>query len=292
MAGVTVNVKPGSLSLTTGADGRFSADDLAPGKYTVTVSLPGYRDETAQAEASTAAPAWLDFTIRLIPGVIRGYVTDDARHRLETATVTIIPEDADKPQAGSLGPQAPSPLERTTVTDATGAYSFTDVQPGRYNLTGRIFQHKSQRILRQTVTSGGTVIANFSLARERQAPPPPAEFIEMGACDEPGEISLAGEVVLRIYAPAAGKTCKQRADAVQTRIVDTLSQGFVYPKDITVRNVRGEWAVFVKNILVITADGLSAKINYTTPKGLAENWARNLRRAIPASTPLKPGVSK
>jgi len=46
--------------------------------------------------------------------------------------------------------------------------------------------------------------------------------------------------------------------------------------------------VFVKDILIITADAYSARVNNTDPKTLAEIWARNLRRTVPESTPQKP----
>lgn len=113
----------------------------------------------------------------------------------------------------------------------------------------------------------------------------------MGLCAEPGQVALAGQVVLRIHAPAAGKTCKERADIVQQRIVDALSIGVLYPKDIHAQKQRGEWAVFVKDILIITADATSARVNNTTPQKLAEVWAKNLQKTLPESTPQKPGVS-
>lgn len=107
------------------------------------------------------------------------------------------------------------------------------------------------------------------------------------ACETPGVVSLAGEVILRIHSPSGGLDCQQRADVVQMRIVDALSIGLVFPEDIHVKKVKKEWGVFVKDILVITADAGSAKINKTTPKRLAEAWAKNLRRTIPESTPQK-----
>lgn len=106
-------------------------------------------------------------------------------------------------------------------------------------------------------------------------------------CDTPGVVSLAGEVILRIHAPAGGMDCQQRADKVQMRIVDALSIGIVKPADIHVKLVKKEWAVYVKDILIITADSYSAKVNKTNPKSLANIWANNLRRTLPESTPQK-----
>ncbi len=57
-------------------------------------------------------------------------------------------------------------------------------------------------------------------------------------CDTPGVVSLAGEVILRIHAPAGGMDCQQRADKVQMRIVDALSIGIVKPADIHVKLVK------------------------------------------------------
>lgn len=120
------------------------------------------------------------------------------------------------------------------------------------------------------------------------APMTAEERVKAGLCESPGVVSLAGEVILRIHAPAGGMDCQQRADAVQRRIIDSLSIGVVYPNDIYVKQVRGEWAVMVKDILMITADASSAKINGTTPRQLANIWCKNLQRTIPESTPQKP----
>lgn len=128
--------------------------------------------------------------------------------------------------------------------------------------------------------SGASFAAGKAAAKP--TPPPP--------CDKPGVVSLAGEVILRIHTSAGGKDCQQRADIVQQRIIDALSIGLVYPEDVYVQFVRGEWAVFVKDILMITADKASAKINHTTPQALAKIWAANLARTIPESTPQKPGI--
>jgi len=130
----------------------------------------------------------------------------------------------------------------------------------------------------RTLLLSALLLATLSLSAAA-APPAP--------CETPGVVSLAGEVILRIHSPSGGLDCQQRADIVQMRIVDTLSIGLVFPKDIHVKKVKKEWGVFVKDILVITADAGSAKINKTTPKQLAEVWAKNLRRTIPESTPQK-----
>jgi|GEM_PF-1448413 len=127
---------------------------------------------------------------------------------------------------------------------------------------------------------------HYHVAQASGTAAPPAKAA--GKCDRPGEVSLAGEVILRIHAPAGGLDCQQRADKVQMRIVDSLSVGLVFPRDITVRRVKNEWAVFVKDILIITADAYSARVNNTDAKTLAEIWARNLRRTVPESTPQKP----
>lgn len=140
--------------------------------------------------------------------------------------------------------------------------------------TGADHSHAAQN------TTGGGMGTSNTTADQPEKP--------KDTCDQPGVVSLAGEVILRIHAPAGGMDCQQRADKVQTRIIDALSIGVVYPRDIYVKKFNNEWAVFVKDILIITADQHSAKINKTTPQGLAGVWARNLQRTIPESTPQKP----
>ena len=46
-------------------------------------------------------------------------------------------------------------------------------------------------------------------------------------------------------------------------------------------------AAGIEDILIITADSYSAKVNKTNPKSLANIWANNLRRTLPESTPQK-----
>ncbi|MCC6483432.1 MAG: hypothetical protein IT209_01190 [Armatimonadetes bacterium] len=138
------------------------------------------------------------------------------------------------------------------------------------------------------MTTAGTLVAQGAAGNADWSDPQAREAA--GLCAQPAQVSLAGQVVLRIHAPAAGKTCQQRADIVQQRIVDALSIGVLYPKDIHVQKQRGEWAIFVKDILIITADATSAKVNHTTAPKLAEMWANNLRKTLPESTPQKPGL--
>jgi hypothetical protein len=99
-----------------------------------------------------------------------------------------------------------------------------------------------------------------------------------------GDISLAGQVLLRIRYPAAGYTVAQRADAVQSRLNDTLTIPGVNAGDVAVKMVGKEAAIYVRNQLIITADSTTAKFNKTTPEKLAATWAANLRKALPLAS--------
>lgn len=99
-----------------------------------------------------------------------------------------------------------------------------------------------------------------------------------------GDISLAGQVLLRIRYPAAGYTVAQRADAVQSRLNATLTMPGVGSGDVAVKMVGKEAAVYVRSQLIITADSTTAKFNQTTPAKLAAAWAANLRKALPLAS--------
>ena len=106
-----------------------------------------------------------------------------------------------------------------------------------------------------------------------------------GAWAVEGDVSLAGQVILRIRCPAAGYSVAQRVEEIQSRLIEALSLEDFEPEEVRVRKVGGDVAVYVRSLLVITVDGPTARWNKTTPPKLAAIWARNLRKALTEAMP-------
>lgn len=149
---------PVSLSTTTDASGVFLFENLSPSDgngYTLTETHPtAYVDGLESANgtlvpnskasdvitnitlaANTAATNYLfgelggSSTVGLIAGYVYNDGSDDGSRDAENpgidgVTITLTGIDADS-----------NPVNLTTTTDSSGAYSFTNLQPGTYTLT-------------------------------------------------------------------------------------------------------------------------------------------------------------
>lgn len=100
-----------------------------------------------------------------------------------------------------------------------------------------------------------------------------------------GDVVVGGMPVIRVRTAAGGMSAEARADIVERRITNVLSQSRAVPP-VTVRVVDGEPTVFAGDMLVITADAHHARLNGTSRHALAEVWAEHLRAALPNAVPL------
>jgi plastocyanin len=146
----------GTASTTTASNGAYSFNDLAPGSYTVTITLPsGFTlagGETAAKQATVAAGATATVNWSAssgTTGAIAGAVTS----------------------AGSGVPGAAIALSGAgtgnTTTSATGAYSFTGLAPGAYTVTvtlpsGFVLAGGENAAKPATVAAGATATVNWS----------------------------------------------------------------------------------------------------------------------------------
>ncbi|MCS6830624.1 MAG: hypothetical protein RMM08_01460 [Armatimonadota bacterium] len=97
-----------------------------------------------------------------------------------------------------------------------------------------------------------------------------------------GEVTIGGELILRIRFSAGGMTPQQRADAITMRLRNILEDPNIQPSDITVKPVAGgEAAIYIKEHLLVTVDRRHADLHKTTPLQLGEIWAKHLREVIP-----------
>lgn len=106
------------------------------------------------------------------------------------------------------------------------------------------------------------------------------------ACSAPGDIWLAGYLLLTLKAPAQGQTLAQRTDAVQVRANDLLVLSSTLPK-ITVRKCGVNYSIYADKKVFLTVTAADAKMGRTTTQKLANDWAKKLRVTLPKATPIQ-----
>jgi subtilisin family serine protease len=134
IAGATVHASgPAERTTTTNASGVYSL--VAPvGSYVVTASAFGFASETATVTIVEGQTTTQDFALDPAPShMVSGHVRDGGGTPLANATVTIL---------GTPIPPA--------ITDASGAYSFTSVPEGTYDVratAGRCNDPQTQNLV-------------------------------------------------------------------------------------------------------------------------------------------------
>jgi hypothetical protein len=125
-----------SLSVTSDAEGHFSFDGLAPGRYFITAFQVGYVNMGPGRAGSRPRTANLltpgqnidDFQVALTPGgVISGHVTNAASKPLNEVTVQILRHEyiAGRTDLGEVS---------SAQTNKAGEYRVSSLSPGRYFL--------------------------------------------------------------------------------------------------------------------------------------------------------------
>jgi len=144
IAGATVSFSGGSTR--TDSNGAYAFSNVASGTYSVTASQAGFTSQTSSVTVSAGATSTLDFHLNpaSTPGSISGHVTNSATGAAIAGAMVSFSGGA-------------------TTTDSSGAYSFSNVAPGTYNVmasqVGFISQTNSV-----TVSSGATSTLNFQLS--------------------------------------------------------------------------------------------------------------------------------
>ncbi len=96
-----------------------------------------------------------------------------------------------------------------------------------------------------------------------------------------GLVAVGGEEILRIRFPAAGLTVRQRAEAIQERLVPILADPGLQPADIYAVPVGRDYVIRVKGRLLVTVTPDVARFNGTTTRHLSDIWVRHLRAVLP-----------
>lgn len=106
------------------------------------------------------------------------------------------------------------------------------------------------------------------------------------AYSAPGDIWLAGYLLLTLKTPVQAKALQQRVDAVQDRANDLLELSSTIPQ-IEVRKSRKETSIYAGDRVFLTVTPADARVNGTTVDKLAHLWAQRLRTILPDATPIK-----
>ena len=121
---------PTRHSIRTGADGRFEARDLLPGRYTATVTAPATLPlgpiRPWQFELGTTADSAcleLDFLAPIQSGISGVVVNDRGQPQAAVFVTLTLPDQRDLSRGAAGGGE---------TTDAQGRYEFKDLPPGRY----------------------------------------------------------------------------------------------------------------------------------------------------------------
>ena len=97
-----------------------------------------------------------------------------------------------------------------------------------------------------------------------------------------GEVAIGGKTILTIRVASEGMSIKERAEAVQNRLITILADPDLKPADIVAVPLgRTAAKITVKNQLLVTIDPQTARINQAKPLALAQIWVDHLRRVLP-----------
>jgi hypothetical protein len=146
IAGASVSFSGGSA--LTDSNGAYAFTGVPAGTYSLTASHSGYANATSSVTVSAGVAATLNFqltpTVSTGPGTITGRVTNIST-------------------GGAVSGATVSYSGGSTTTDTNGAYTFSGVAPGTYNVTASHtgFFNVTNPV---TVSSGTTATLNFALA--------------------------------------------------------------------------------------------------------------------------------
>lgn len=140
----------GTVIDTTATDdqGSYSFNSIDVGDYSVRASKPSYIAETKNAEVTIGGRVIVNFSLGTTAGNIAGRVVDSSTDQaISGATVQLLSEGS---------------VIRTTQTNSSGNYSFSDVGVGTYSVKATKTGYKSQE-KSASVSFDQTTTVNFSL---------------------------------------------------------------------------------------------------------------------------------
>jgi len=96
-----------------------------------------------------------------------------------------------------------------------------------------------------------------------------------------GDITVGGDLLLRVRSSAGGFTVRERTDRIYERLMTVIGEPQVMPDEVIVKKASPDYAVFVRNRMIVTIDARTARANGTTPYKLGQVWLKSLRKQMP-----------
>lgn len=151
---------------------------------------------------------------------------------------------------------------------------------------------KTSAVLAAVAAALSVMVSAPVLAQESENPAvAPQEQAQGGESSAGGliapdgwNLSLGGEVVLRIRSEAGGMDTRSRHDRIWERMIPILSMTYIAPSDVTVRRQPGaDFAnIYVKDQFLMTVTGDTARLNNSaSATALAQVWAARLGEVLP-----------
>jgi hypothetical protein len=125
---------------TTNADGEFRVDQVAPGRYNLTVRLIGYHPGRTRVEVSATDPVNLEIRLVRAPTVLPPVIVEGRRIGL----YGVVGDTAFRPLAGAQV-QLLGEGGGATRTDSLGRFAFSDADGGDYLVRVSLAGHRERR---------------------------------------------------------------------------------------------------------------------------------------------------
>jgi small-conductance mechanosensitive channel len=156
-------------------------------------------------------------------------------------------------------------------------------QPGAKTISEktRLSMLKIALVLAMTATSFSLVAKPQPSATPQQSSATEDNPEEAGDKQSPpGNVTVDGNSVLRVYQPIAGLSPQQRADRIAQRIIEAARDRDVLPEAVTIDPRDGWTEITVSDKLLMAVTNLDAKAAGKSRKQLAIDYAGNIRQCI------------
>ncbi|MHC5211040.1 MAG: carboxypeptidase regulatory-like domain-containing protein [Planctomycetota bacterium] len=263
---------------TTGADGAWSVDGLAPGPYTVTMRPPGMSVASLLTYTGLDTDAGAD-AVRAVQVIAR----EETRVDFVRAARATIHGRVLAGGAGAAGAQVrllegttllgiEIPLAaRTASCDRDGAYRFEDVEPGPYKLAATVAAAALDKTVEVEALPGRTVLADLVLGSARvtgrvvdrvtgEGVPGVPVTIAAEDSDDGGLLDgLFGDsVTIRVNVDVEGSQTERREAALPDAGVTTDADGafelaFLDPGRYSVSTGAGDWTPAESEVFELAA---------------------------------------
>ncbi|GEM_PF-5909669 len=276
LAGAQITVKLGEnvvANTSTDAAGKYSVAGLSAGTYAVQASASGFQTASNNSVLIVVnLVTTADFALRpaVVPtgtGSLRGKVVNAADGLPVMHAVALLKERVALPILADLTAE----LVKETTSDAAGNYSFTNLEPGIYQLKVSVEGFKSTKIGGIVILASETAVVNVALRPEKEKGPKEdrrGDIAGLVTDKETGK-PIAGARVF--FTPNRGhdedEDEDQDGDDHDKRFVETDASGKYALSGLLI----GEYQVHAttKGFLPRKSEKVMVKVNATTEVNLA-----------------------